>query len=74
MSEFILGCSFLLEESLGFFFFFKFVSNMQPEGSESVIAPATPAVLALSARLPMRLEAPALTGLHPSPHTYQERT
>lgn len=60
MSEFILGCSFLLEESLGvFFFFFKFVSNMQPEGSGSVIAPATPAVLALSARLPMRLEAPA---------------
>lgn len=46
VSEFILGCSFLLQESLAWIKKKKkFFSSVQPEGSESLLALVTPAVL-----------------------------
>lgn len=70
VSEFILGCSFLLVKSLTWISFFKkFFSNMQLEGSESLMALATPAVLLWmqDSQWDFNSRPP------PSPQTYQER-
>lgn len=42
--EFILGCSFLLEERVLLALKKKFLSNVPPEGSESFTALETPVV------------------------------